>query len=203
MTPAAQPSLDEAAALEAIKAADPDFGRVAARHPRTFVALETPFLQKTRVVRLDVLTPERPLWAHYALTADGAVRVTADPAAFDKAVAADPGRIDSADAALALVAARVAAVRPAGTRAQLVRGPADLPWMPKLEGADAEKKAAIEARITQTPPVVSEAEAGFTIAAWVLDGRALVWTEVHVDPDGAARSQAGERIEGLPFTYAL
>lgn len=199
----AQPTLDEAAALAAIQAADPDFGRIAARHPRTFVTLDTPFLEQTRVVRLDVLTPERPLFAHYALGPKGAVRVTAAPGAFDKAVAADPGEVDRADEALALVAARIEAVRAAGTRARLIRGVADLPWKPKLEGADAEQKAAIEARIAKSLPTVAQAEAGFTVDGWVLDGRALVWTRFHVDPDGAARAEAGERIEGLPFTYAL
>ncbi len=188
--------------LAAIRAADPSLGALAARHPRRWVPLDAPFLDAV-IARLDVFTPARPLWAHYGLTGDVAIRLTGDPQAFDRLVAADPGRIATADDALALVAARIEATRPPATRARLVRAPADVPWMPRLDAVGAARRAEVDRRIAATPPLVSATAAGFAVDGWLLDDRCLIWTRFHVDAAGAVRAETGERISGLPLTYAV
>lgn len=193
---------DDKAVLAAVEAADPDFGRLAGQHPHKVVPLDAPFLQQTRLVRLDVLTPRKPLFAHYAITDGAARRVTGDPAAFDAAVAADPGEITDAGAALALVAARVEATRPAGTRRALVQGREALPWLPKPDEAAQAKKAEIEQKLGAAQPTVSASEeGGFVVEGWVLDGRDLVWTRFTVAADGAVTASEGDRLAALPFTY--
>lgn len=189
--------------LAAVRAADPSFGALAARHPRRWAPLDTPFLDATTIARLDVLTADRPRWAHFALVGDGAIRLTGDPQAFDRCVAADPGRLCSADDALALVTARVESTRPLTARARVVRTPRDMPWMPSMAPDDVELRARIERRIAATPPMVSATAHGYAVDGWLLDDRDLVWTRFHVDARGAVRAEHGERLVGLPLTYVL
>lgn len=190
------------AVLEAIERTDPDLARLAREHAYDIIPLDTPSLDATRILRLDVLLPQRPLFAHYAIREGNARRLTDDPAAFDAAIAADPGAITNAAEAVALVAARVAATRKAGTRRLLVQQPSDLPWLPRLDETTKARKTEAENRLGPAHPTVSATADGFDVAGWVLSQSDLIQTRFTLSRRGIVKIEEGERLSALPFTYA-
>lgn len=190
------------AVLEAIEPIDPDLARLAREHAFDIIPLDAPSLEATRIIRLDILMPERPLFAHYAIRDGKAWRLTDDPAAFDAAVTSDPGMITDAAEAVALVAARVAATRKTGTRRLLVQQPSDLPWRPRLDETAKARKAQIEDRLGPARPTVSATPEGFAVDGWVLSQNDLIWTRFTLSPRGIVKTEDGERLTTLPFTYA-
>ena len=165
-----------------------------------------PFLRRHRLLRMEHLSPHKPIVFFVGLTADDrALLLTARPENFVRIAQADGVEIDSPQAAIRYATAYLETTRSQAERFYLVRSADEIEFRPNQSPEEEQARTAFIERHRPVIEAPSAQQTGdrFRVTAFAVREQAVERLTLDVERDGAITTEVTTLAEDLPLVYGL